>query len=90
MQLQIKLQKTAQTTNKVPPNIYRGLEVTEKVRLIVCTANGSMKRKCYVFGGYKETNDLCLMYLSCNLRQVQYSRCIFKLKWEKAVERTYL
>ena len=42
MQLQVKLRKTAQnnvfrskqTTTKVPPKIFRGLEVKENVRLM--------------------------------------------------------
>ena len=31
-----------------------------------------------------------LVYLECKLQQDTYGSCIFKLKWEKTVERTYL
>ena len=52
--------------------------------------NESIKSKCYTLSGYKQTNDVCLVYLECKLRQVKYGRRIFKLKWQKMVERTYL
>ena len=80
-----------QTKNKALPKIFiRRLEVKEKVRLMLCGANYSLKSKCYVFNGNKQINDLCLGYLKCKLQQVKYGRCIFKLKWKKTVERSYL
>ena len=61
-----------QETSKVTPKIFRDLEVKQKLRLTFSGANDSMKSKCYVFSGYKKTNDACLMYLECKLRQVKY------------------
>ena len=50
----------------------------------------SMKIKCYVFGGYKQRNNVCFVYLYYKLQQDSYGWCIFKLKCQKTVERTYL
>ena len=51
----------------------------------------SMKSKCYVFLAVrKKTNEVCLRYSECKLRQFKYESCIFKLKWHKTVKRTYL
>ena len=49
-----------------------------------------MKSKCHVFSESKQTNDVWLEYLECKLENVENGRCIFKLKWQKTVERRYL
>ena len=53
-------------------------------------ANDSMKGKCYLFSGYKQRKNLCLVYLECKQQQDRYGWCIFKLKYHKTVEGTYL
>ena len=61
MQLQVKLQKTAEITyleankQQTKDNIYRvtrGFEVRKKLRLMF--RKDSMKGKCYVVSGYKQ------------------------------------
>ena len=49
----------------------------------------SRKNKCYIFSGYKERSKVCLVYLECKLQQDSYGWCIFKLKCQKTVEKTY-
>ena len=53
-------------------------------------AKNSMKGKCCAFGNYKQRKKVCLVYLKCKLRQVQYDSPIFKLNCQKTVEKTYL
>ena len=45
-----------------------------------------MKGKCYVFSGYKQR----IQVLECKLKEDRYSWCIFKLKLQKTVDKTYL
>ena len=53
MQLQVTMEKPReimylkgkQTTNKVPPNIFRAFQVRKKVRLMFRRSKDSMKRK---------------------------------------------
>ena len=33
------------------------------------TKNDSMKDKSYVFSGYKQRNNVCLVYLECHLQE---------------------
>ena len=39
-----------------------------------------MKVKCYIFSGYKQRNNVFLVYLVGKLQQDGYGWCIFKLK----------
>ena len=82
--------RSKQTTKKVPSNIFRGLEVRGKLRLMFWRPKDSMKGKNYVLSGYKKTNKVFLVYLNCKLQQQGYDCCIFKLKRRKTAERTYL
>ena len=52
--------------------------------------NDSMKGKCDVFIGYKQTSKLDLVYLESKLAQDRYGWCICKLKCQKTIERRYL
>ena len=79
-----------QTTNKVPPNKFRGFEVRRKVRLKFWRQKDSMKGKCYPFSGFKQRNKAYLVYLECKLQEDSYGWCSFKLKCGKTVEITYL
>ena len=71
MQLQVKLQqkrrsnifRSKQTTKKVPPKIFQGLKVRKKVRKMFWKLKNSTKGKCYVFRGYKQRNNVFLVYL---------------------------
>ena len=54
------------------------------------TPKGSMKSKCNVFSGFKQTKDVCLEYLECKLQKVENGRCILTFKWHKTVEKRYL
>ena len=54
------------------------------------TPKYSMKGKCYLFSGYKQRKNVCLVYLECKLQEDRYSWCIPKLKCQKKLERTYL
>ena len=47
------------------------------------TPKNSIKGKCYVFSGYEQKNQVCLVYLGCKLDQHNYDWCIFKQKFEK-------
>ena len=51
--------------------------------------NYSMKHKCYAFSGYKQTNNVCFVYLECKLQQSSYGWCISKKKCKKTVEKKY-
>ena len=61
-----------------------------KVRLMFWRQKESMKGKCYVFGGYKERNNACLVYLKCKLQRDRYEWWVFKSKCQKTVGRRYL
>ena len=50
----------------------------------------SMKGKCYVFSGYKQTNEMFFVYLECKVEHHRYGWCIFKKNCQKTVEKTYL
>ena len=39
-----------------------------------------MEGKSNVFGGYKQKNKVCLVYLKCKLQEDSYGWCILKLK----------
>ena len=54
------------------------------------TKKDSMRRKCYVFGAYKQWNEVSLVYLECQVLQDRYGWCISKLKLQKTVQRMYL
>ena len=62
MQLQVKMPqnsrnklfKSKQTTNKVLSEIFRGLEVRRKLRLMFRTTKNNMKDKSHAFSGYKQ------------------------------------
>ena len=98
MQLQVKLQqkrrnnvfRSKETTNRVPPKIFGSLKIRKKVPLMFWRLQESMKGKCYVFSRYKQWNKVCLVYFECHLHQDRYDWCIYKLKCQKAVERTYV
>ena len=49
-----------------------------------------MKSKGYVFGAYEQRNKVSLVYLKCKLKHEKYGGCIFKLKCQRTVKRTYL
>ena len=49
-----------------------------------------MKGKYCGFSGYKQRNKVCLVYLETKQQQNGYGSCVFKLKCQKTVERTYL
>ena len=49
-----------------------------------------MKRKSYLFSGYKQGNKASLVYLKCKLQRDRYGWWILKLKCQKTVERIYL
>ena len=49
-----------------------------------------MKSKGYVFSAYEQRNKVSLVYLKCKLQHEKYGGCIFKLKCQRTVERTYL
>ena len=34
-----------------------------------CRPKDSMKRECYVFSGYNQRNEVCLLYLENKLQQ---------------------
>ena len=97
MQLQVKGWKnstnkafsTKETRNKVPLKL-RCLEVRKNVRLMFWMRKEYKKDKCYLFSGYKESNKLWLMYLERKPQEKRYGSYIFKLKWQKTGERTYL
>ena len=77
----INVFRRKQATSKVTTKTFRRLVVKEKVSLMFCRAKDTMKSKCYVLSGHKQTNDVCLTYLECKLGQVKYGRCIIKFKW---------
>ena len=82
--------RSKQTTNKVPPKIFRGFEVRRKVRLIFWKPKHNMKRKCYVFSCYEQRDKVWLVYLEIKLRDDWYFWSILKLKLQKTVHRTYI
>ena len=98
MQLHVKMPQNSrnnafsskQTTNKVLPNIFRCFEIRIRVWLMFWTANHSMKGKCDVFRGYKETSKVCFLYLECKVQEDRCVWCIYKFKCHKTVERRYL
>ena len=49
-----------------------------------------MKDKYCGFSGYKQRTKVCLVYLETKQQQNRYGSCVFKLKCQKTVERTYL
>ena len=63
--------RNKETTNKVPPNIFRGFEVRRKVGLIF------RRTKEFIKSSYKEGNKMCLVYSGCSM---QLDKWIFKLK----------
>ena len=77
MQLQVKMLQNSrnnvfrskQTTNNLPPNIFRCFEVRAKVRLMFSGPNDSLKGKWNVFSSYKQTSKMCFVYLECKLQQ---------------------
>ena len=75
---------------KQTTNIFRDFKVSRKIRLMFSRPKGSMKGKCYVCSGYKQRNNVCLLYLECKMRQERYRWCIFKLKRQKTLKRTNL
>ena len=79
--------RNKETTNKVPPNIFRGFEVRWKVGVIFRRTKEFIKSKCYSFSSYKEGNKVCLVYSDCSM---QLDKWIFELKWQKTVEKIYL
>ena len=79
-----------QTTNQVPPNIFTGFEVRKNVRSRFWKPNHSMKRKYYVFRDHKQGNKVGFVNLERKLWVDSYGWGIFKLKYQKTVERTYL
>ena len=95
MQLKVQVPKNSrtnvitskQTTNKVAPNIFRRFKVTKKVRLGFRNSKDSMKSKCYDFSGYKQRNNVNLVYLECKLQQDSYDWGIFKLKSRKMINK---
>ena len=85
IKLQVELQKTKEVTseeptNKVPPNIFKGLEGRKKVPFMFWRPNDNMKGKSYVFGGFKQKNNVCLVHLEWKLQQDSYGWYILKLK----------
>ena len=75
------------TPNKASRNIFRDLKPGEKVRLVFWRAKKSMTGKCYVARGYKQRNQVFLLYLECNREQHTYGWCIFKLNLKKTVDK---
>ena len=68
----------------------RDFEVRKDVPIDVVKGKRIMKEKWYVFAGYKQRNNVWLIYLECKLQQDRYGWCIFKLKLQKTAERRYL
>ena len=68
----------------------RDFEVRKDVPIDVVKGKRIMKEKCYVFAGYKQRNNVWLIYLECKLQQDRYGWRIFKLKLQKTAERRYL
>ena len=62
--------KQKQTANKVPFNMFRCFEVRKNVRLMLWKPKNTMKRKCYDFSGYKETNKLLLGISKVNCNKI--------------------
>ena len=62
-----------QMQNKESHNIFRDLQLGEKLGSIFSRPENSGKGKCYVVGGYKQTNKVFLVYLECNRQQHRYS-----------------
>ena len=77
MQLQVKLGKTAEmtylkATKEIGTSFLTYLQVPKyekKVRLRVCRPQATMKGKCYVFGSYKQRNQVRFVYLECKLQE---------------------
>ena len=84
MELQFKLQKTAQITylqekkqqTKVLRNIFSGFKFRRNVKLMFWTPKDSIKRKWCLFSGYKQRNKVSLVYLDGKLQQDRYGWCI--------------
>ena len=74
MQLRVKMAEkvqnivftSKQTTNKVPHNIFRGLEVATKVRLMFGRAKHNSEDSWNVFSAYKQTIRCSWSISSCN------------------------
>ena len=58
-----------ETTNYLPHNVFAGFEVRRKERLMFWRQNYSIKGKCYIFSGDKQTNNVCFVNLECKLPQ---------------------
>ena len=43
--------------------------------------NESVKGKCYIFRGTKQSNKLSFVYLECKLQEDRYDEWIFKIKY---------
>ena len=77
MQLQIKLQKAEEITyleenkeqTRVPPNIFRRLELRKKIRLIFQRPKDSMNGKYYGLRGYRQKDKVCLVNLQSKLEE---------------------
>ena len=61
-----------QMQNKESHNIFRDLQLGEKLGSIFSRPENSGKGKCYVVGGYKQTNKVFLVYLECNRQRHRY------------------
>ena len=61
-----------QMQNKESHNIFRDLQLGEKLGSMFPRPENSDKGKCYVVGGYKQTNKVFLVYLECNRQQHRY------------------
>ena len=82
--------RSKQTTNKVPPNIFRFFEVRTRVRLMIWRPNHSMKVNSDILRCYKQIVKVCLVYLEWKLQQDRYGHCNYKFKCHKTVQRRYL
>ena len=61
-----------QTTNNLQRNLQRRFEGKKKVRLMFGRPKYSMESKCYVYSGYKQRRNVCLLYLECKFQQDSY------------------
>ena len=58
--------------NKLPHNIFRGLKLKKKVRLIFSSPKDRLKDKCYLFSLCKQRNQVPFLYLERKLQQDRY------------------
>ena len=64
--------RSRETTNKLPPKIYRAFEVRRNVRIFFGRSKDSLKGKYYVFSHFKQRKKMCSVYLECKLQQDSY------------------